>query len=41
MSGGTGIYEALGNKLADSTAAALECILPEMIDYESVPTTQN
>lgn len=41
MSGGTGIYEALGNKLADSTAAALESILPEMIDYESVPTTQN
>jgi hypothetical protein len=40
-SGGTGIYEALGNKLADSTAAALESILPEMIDYESVPTTQN
>ncbi|MCR5815965.1 MAG: hypothetical protein K6F91_03695 [Ruminococcus sp.] len=39
--GGTGIYEALGNKLADSTAAALESILPEMIDYESVPTTQN
>lgn len=41
MSGGTGIYEALENKLADSTAAALESILPEMIDYESVPTTQN
>jgi chromosome segregation ATPase len=40
-SGGTGIYEVLGNKLADSTAAALESILPEMIDYESVPTTQN
>lgn len=40
-SGGTGIYEALGNKLADSTAAALESVLPEMINYENVPTTQN
>lgn len=40
-SGGTAIYEALGDKLADSTAAVLESILPEMIDYESVPTTQN